>query len=211
MAYPEVGFELSPERGRSFASPGSGELRDAVSAVHGRQVAEAMLEVTPEESEDAGTSVQGLIGPPSLDRANRTYISLFANRRWVRNRSLSYAIEQAYHGFMAERRYPVAVVSVSVPFQEVDVNAHPAKAEIRFRRENSVFSAVQRAVRGALAEHAPIPEVSHRAVTHRGAMAAGWRRLQARPRSGRRLRSHRLTHEPFRPRPGTQSRGTTVS
>ena len=168
MAYSEVGFELSPERGRSFASPGSGELRDAVSAVHGRQVAEVMLEVTPEESEDAGTSVQGLIGPPSLDRANRTYISLFANRRWVRNRSLSYAIEQAYHGFMAERRYPVAVVSVSVPFQEVDVNAHPAKAEIRFRRENSVFSAVQRAVRGALAEHAPIPEVSHRAVTQPG-------------------------------------------
>ena len=161
MAYPEVGFELSPDRGRSFASPGSGELRDAVSAVHGRQVAEAMLEVRPDDSEDAGTSVSGLIGPPSLDRANRSYISLFANRRWVRNRSLSYAIEQAYHGFMAERRYPVAVVGVSVPFQEVDVNAHPAKAEIRFRRESSVFGAVQRAVRRTLSEHAPIPEVSH--------------------------------------------------
>ena len=165
MAYPEVAFELSPERGRSFSSPGSGELRDAVSAVHGRQVAEAMLEVTPEDSEDVGTSVSGLIGPPSLDRANRNYISLFANRRWVRNRSLSYAIEQSYHGFMAERRYPIAVVSVSVPFQEVDVNAHPAKAEIRFRRENSVFSAVQRAVRRTLSEYAPIPEVSHRAVS----------------------------------------------
>ncbi len=165
MAYPEVAFELSPERGRSFASPGSGELRDAVASVHGRQVAEVMLEVTPEDSEDAGTAVSGLIGPPSLDRANRSYISLFANRRWVRNRSLSYAIEQSYHGFMAERRYPVAVVSVRVPFQEVDVNSHPAKAEIRFRRENSVFSAVQRAVRGTLAEHAPVPEISHRAIT----------------------------------------------
>ncbi len=168
MAYPEVGFELSPDRGRSFTSPGSGELRDAVSAVHGRQVAESMLEIVPEESEETTIEVMGLIGPPSLDRANRNYISLFANRRWVRNRSLSYAIEQAYHGFMAERRYPVAVVSVSVPFQEVDVNAHPAKAEIRFRRENSVFSAVQRAVRRTLGEHAPIPEVSHRGVTRPG-------------------------------------------
>ena len=168
MAYPEVGFELSPDRGRSFSSPGSGELRDAVSAVHGRQVAEAMLEIVPEESEEATIEVSGLIGPPSLDRANRSYVSLFANRRWVRNRSLSYAIEQAYHGFMAERRYPVAVVSVSVPFQEVDVNAHPAKAEIRFRRENSVFGAVQRAVRRTLGEHAPIPEVSHRAVSQPG-------------------------------------------
>ena len=168
MAYPEVGFELSPERGRSFTSPGSGDLRDAVSAVHGRQVAEAMLAVTPEDSEDEGTSVSGLVGPPSLDRANRSYISLFANRRWVRNRSLSYAIEQSYHGYMAERRYPIAVVSISVPFQEVDVNAHPAKAEIRFRRENSVFSAVQRAVRRTLAEHAPIPEISRRAVSQPG-------------------------------------------
>ena len=168
MAYPEVGFELSPDRGRSFSSPGSGELRDAVSAVHGRQVAEAMLEIVSEESEEATIEVSGLIGPPSLDRANRSYVSLFANRRWVRNRSLSYAIEQAYHGFMAERRYPVAVVSVSVPFQEVDVNAHPAKAEIRFRRENSVFGAVQRAVRRTLGEHAPIPEVSHRAVSQPG-------------------------------------------
>ena len=168
MAYPEVGFELSPDRGRSFASPGSGELRDAVSAVHGRQVAEVMLEIAPEESEEATIEVSGLIGPPSLDRANRNYISLFANRRWVRNRSLSYAIEQAYHGFMAERRYPLAVLSVSVPFQEVDVNAHPAKAEIRFRRESSVFSAVQRAVRRTLGEHAPIPEVSHRAISQPG-------------------------------------------
>ena len=168
MAYPEVAFELSPDRGRSFSTPGSGDLRDAVSAVHGRQVAESMLEIVPEESEEATIEVSGLIGPPSLDRANRNYVSLFANRRWVRNRSLSYAIEQAYHGFMAERRYPVAVVSVSVPFQEVDVNAHPAKAEIRFRRENSVFGAVQRAVRRTLGEHAPIPEVSHRAVTQPG-------------------------------------------
>ena len=168
MAYPEVGFELSPDRGRSFSSPGSGELRDAVSAVHGRQVAESMLEITPDEGEGATIEVIGLIGPPSLDRANRNYVSLFANRRWVRNRSLSYAIEQAYHGFMAERRYPVAVVSVSVPFQEVDVNAHPAKAEIRFRRENSVFGAVQRAVRRTLGEHAPIPEVSHRAISQPG-------------------------------------------
>ena len=106
MAYPEVGFELSPERGRSFSSPGSGELRDAVSAVHGRQVAEAMLEVTPEDSEDAGTSVSGLIGPPSLDRANRNYISLFANRRWVRNRSLSYAIEQVVSRLHGRAKVP---------------------------------------------------------------------------------------------------------
>jgi len=160
MAYPEVGFELSAERGRGLSSPGNGDLRDAVAAVHGARVAEAMLELSPEDA--AAPTVWGLIGPPSMDRANRRYISLFANRRWVHNRSLSYAVEQAYHGFMAERRYPTAVLNVSVPPEEVDVNTHPSKAEIRFKREGRVFGAVQRAVRGTLARHAPVPEVSPR-------------------------------------------------
>ena len=168
MAYPHVAFELTVDKGRGFASPGSGDLRDAVAAVHTRKVAEQMLEITPDDAElgDGAITVSGLIGPPSLDRANRSYISLFANRRWVQNRSLSYAIEQAYHGFMAERRYPVAVLCVDIPFEEVDVNAHPAKAEIRFRRENRVFGAVQRAVRRTLAEFAPVPQVNPRAVSH---------------------------------------------
>ncbi len=165
LAYPEVRFELNADRGRSFASAGSGELRDAVAAVYGRKIADEMLDLTPDAGDDIEPMVWGLIGPPSMDRANRRYISLFANRRWVRNRSLSYAIEQAYHGFIAERRYPTAVVNVSVPFEEVDVNAHPAKAEIRFRRENRVFGLLQRAVRKTLLDHAPIPEVSVRAVS----------------------------------------------
>ena len=155
---------MRADRGRPFSTSGSGDLRDAVSAVHGRRVAEAMLEVSS-EGEIAESSVAGLIGPPTLDRANRTYISLFVNRRWVQNRSISYAIEQSYHGFMAERRYPVAVLNISVPYDDVDVNAHPAKAEIRFKRENRVFGTVQRAVRKTLTDHAPVPEISHRAVS----------------------------------------------
>ena len=164
MAYPEVGFEFRADRGRLFTTTGSGDLRDAVSAVHGRRVAEAMLEVSSEGDDLTEPAVSGLVGPPTLDRANRTYISLFVNRRWIQSRSISYAIEQSYHGFMAERRYPVAVLNISVPYEDVDVNAHPAKAEIRFKRENQVFGAVQKAVRKTLTEYAPVPEVSHRAV-----------------------------------------------
>ena len=171
MAYPEVAFELRADRGRPFSTPGNGVLRDAVAAVHGRRVAESMLEVGSEGDDISGPVVGGLIGPPTLDRANRTYISLFVNRRWIQSRSISYAIEQSYHGFMAERRYPVAVVNISIPYEDVDVNAHPAKAEIRFKKENQVFGAVQKAVRKTLTEHAPVPEVSHRAVNRSDAGA----------------------------------------
>ena len=171
MAYPEVAFELRADRGRPFSTPGNGVLRDAVAAVHGRRVAESMLEIGSEGDDISGPVVGGLIGPPTLDRANRTYISLFVNRRWIQSRSISYAIEQSYHGFMAERRYPVAVVNISIPYEDVDVNAHPAKAEIRFKKENQVFGAVQKAVRKTLTEHAPVPEVSHRAVNRSDAGA----------------------------------------
>ena len=165
LAYPEVGFELKPDRGRTFISPGSGDLREAVSAVHGRDVATSMLALAPDMEQQDGPAVSGLIGPPSTDRANRTYISLFVNRRWIQDRSLSYAIEQSYHGFMADRRYPIAVVHLSVPHQDVDVNAHPSKAEIRFRKQNQVFAGLQRAVRGTLTEHSPVPGVSSRSVS----------------------------------------------
>jgi DNA mismatch repair protein MutL len=100
-----------------------------------------------------------MIGPPSLDRANRSYISLYVNRRWVQSRTLGYAIEQAYHGFMMERRYPIAVVNIAIPHEEVDVNAHPAKTEVRFRRENQVFGAIQQAIRATLTAHSPVPNV----------------------------------------------------
>lgn len=164
LAYPEVRFELNPDKGRKFASPGNGDLRAVVAAVYGLENAEAMLEMSPSDEDERSPTIWGLVSPPSMDRANRTYISFFVNRRWVQNRFLSFALEQSYRGFMAERRFPMGVVNINLPYEDVDVNAHPAKAEVRFRRENQVFGAIQQAVRHALVTHSPVPEI-RRSVT----------------------------------------------
>ncbi|MDP6512311.1 MAG: DNA mismatch repair endonuclease MutL, partial [SAR202 cluster bacterium] len=166
LAYPEVRFELNPDKGRRFASPGTGDLRSVVAAVYGLQNAEGMLDMSPTEVDESSPMVWGLVSPPSMDRANRSYICFFVNRRWVQNRFLSFALEQAYHGFMAERRFPMGVVNINMPYEDVDVNAHPAKAEVRFRRENQIFGAVQQAVRQALITHSPVPEVQRSASGH---------------------------------------------
>ena len=166
LAYPEVQFELNPDKGRKFASPGNGDLRAVVAAVYGLEIAEGMLDMSPSDEDELSPMVWGLVSPPSMDRANRTYICFFVNRRWVQNRFLSFALEQAYHGFMAERRFPMGVVNINMPYEDVDVNAHPAKAEVRFRRENQVFGAVQQAVRHALVTHSPVPEVRRSATGH---------------------------------------------
>ena len=163
LAYPEIRFRLEGERSPTFASPGSGDLREAISSVYGLEVARGMIELTQEavEGEDQHPSIWGMISPPSVDRASRSHVSLFVNRRWVQNRATAYAIEQAYHGFLMERRFPLAVVNIALPNEDVDVNVHPAKTEVRFRRERQVFGALQHAVRQTLIAHSPVPEIIH--------------------------------------------------
>jgi DNA mismatch repair protein MutL len=160
LAYPNVRFTLTLDGRQTLQTPGSGDLRDAVSGVYGADLAEAMLEVGEEGRRKGegwgGIAVYGLVGPPDVSRAGRGYISLFVNRRWIHNRRLAYAVEEAYQGMLMVGRRPVAVLNLSVPHDEVDVNVHPTKAEVRFRDESAVFGAIQRAVREALLAGAPV-------------------------------------------------------
>ena len=168
LAYPEIRFQLTAGRSK-FASPGTGDLLEAVAAVYSLQVAQAMLEVDfLDDGNESRPRVTGVVGAPTLDRANRNYVSLFVNRRWVQSRALNVAVEQAYHGFLKERRFPMAALNISIPFEDVDVNAHPAKTEVRFRRQDQVFSAVQHAVRQTLTAHTPVPEMRRAQVTAGG-------------------------------------------
>ncbi len=154
LAYPEVRFTLLLDGRRGLQTPGSGDLRDAAAAVYGVDVAAAMLAVSGANGEIAA---EGLTGPPHVSRSGRGDISLFVNRRWIQNRRLAFAVEEAYQGMLMAGRHPIAVLNIRIPFSEVDVNVHPTKAEVRFRDESAAFSAVQRAVRAAIAGSAPVP------------------------------------------------------
>jgi len=173
LAYPETRFTLTLDADRrggrqTIQTPGSGDLRDAVSAVYGAELAAAMLEVLGTGNKEQGTighdgalvRVEGLIGSPQVSRASREYISLFVNRRWIQSRRLAFAVEEAYRGLLMTGRHPVAIVSLRLANEEVDVNVHPTKAEVRFRDEGAVFGAIQRAVRATLLESAPVPVAS---------------------------------------------------
>lgn len=154
LAFPEVRFSLTLDGRQALRTPGSGDLRDAVAAVYGADVAAAMLLVA---SGEGPLAVEGLIAPPHISRASRGYVSLFVNRRWVQNRRLVFAVEEAYQGMLIVGRHPIAVLNLRIPYQEVDVNVHPTKAEVRFRDEGAIFAAVQRSVREALLSGAPVP------------------------------------------------------
>ena len=111
----------------------------------------------PERERCGGpVAVSGLVGPPSLSRSSRSYISLFVTRRWIQSRRLAFAVEGAYQGLLMTGRHPLAVLELRVAPGEVDVNVHPTKAEVRFRDESAAFSAVQKAVRTALVTASPV-------------------------------------------------------
>ncbi len=172
LAYPDVRFTLTADGRTPFTSPGGGDLREAAAAVYGREAAQAFLAVESPESNNIG--VTGLISPPESTRANRSGVTLFVNRRPVQSRALTFAVSEAYHGLLPSDRYPVAFLLIDVPPQDVDVNVHPTKAEVRFRREGDVFAALQKAVRETVIAVAPVPEIASSAVAPTSTAATPW-------------------------------------
>lgn len=166
LAYPEIQFSLELEGRVTFRSPGSGKLADAIAAVYGNEALRQMARVEPADAASGDEAllvyVNGYVGQPSLTHSNRTHISLFVNRRWVQNRALVFAVAEAYKDLLPPGRHPVAVLNLSARPRDVDVNVHPAKAEVRFSRERQVFGDVQRAVRAALAATVPVRELASR-------------------------------------------------
>ena len=147
LSHPEISFRFIREGKQQFMTPGDGELRSAVYAVMGREFARDLLPV------DGGSGVyhiKGLITPPRACRASRGTQHFFVNGRYVKNRTMMAALENAYKGTMMQGKFPGAVLMLEMPADLVDVNVHPAKTEIRFARESDVFDAVYRAVRMAL-------------------------------------------------------------
>lgn len=148
LSHPEISFRFLRDGKQQFVTPGNGDLRSAVHATLGREFARDLLEV------DGGSGlykVSGLVTPPRACRASRSAQHFFVNGRYVKNRTMMAALENAYKGTMMQGKFPGAVLMLELPADLVDVNVHPAKTEIRFARESDVFDAVYRAVRTALA------------------------------------------------------------
>jgi len=190
MAYPELRFHLTDNGRLTLQTLGTGKLYDVLVKVFGLEVAQQMLELMPEEQRPADgrleeadsaspatepTRVYGYLGSPSLHRATREYQIVFVNRRWIQDRSLSFAVEEAYRTLLPVGRYPVAVLSITMDPGDVDVNVHPTKREVRFREPRSIFAAVQKAVRHAVIGQAPVAPIATRPET---IVPGDWQRLQ---------------------------------
>ena len=158
ISSPAVKFQLIVEGRETINTPGNGNLTDTITSIYGLEISRNLLEVN--YISPTGYAINGCITIPECTRSNRKHITLIVNNRWIQNRSLIFALEQAYHGLLQQRRHPIAALHLKVPFEQMDVNIHPSKREVRFQNDNSVFALVEKPVRSTLMELAPIPQIS---------------------------------------------------
>ena len=146
-----VAFTLRLDGRRTLETPGDGDLAAAMVAVHGKATAGYLADIVPDSEDGHEVEIRGCLGWGEATLPTRAGLTLLVNGRWVQSRSLSYAVDEVYRTLVQVGRFPVAVLDITVPPGEVDVNVHPRKSEVRLVRERAVFGAVQRAIRRTLA------------------------------------------------------------
>jgi len=144
LLHPHVRFHLTIDARVAVSTTGDGDRRRAMAAIFGAPVAAEVLEMV------GMPLASGMVSQPRLSRGSRDGIVLAVNGRPISSRALVYALEECYQGRLERGRHPVAVIDIGIDPELVDVNVHPAKKEVRFRDEGTVFAALQRAVRAAL-------------------------------------------------------------
>ena len=174
LAYPEKSFHLSNQMGDLIQVAAVSSLRDRVFQLLGGEVLEELVEFGPrrkemteparEEAEDSpeaapeplSIALRGFVSRPQIQKLNRNSIYLFVNRRLVRDRTLLHAIQAAYYNLMPTHSFPVALLFLEMPCEEVDVNVHPSKVEVRFRHASFVHDWVRDTVRECLTATRPV-------------------------------------------------------
>jgi DNA mismatch repair protein MutL len=155
LGFPEVQFTALVDGREALLTPGDGDLRNAFVAILGQDAADHLMDIPCSTIDDGGAravvSVGGVCASGTYTRAGRSGVIVLVNRRPVQNRTLSYAVVEAYGSLVPVGRQPVAVVGVEVPPHEVDFNVHPSKLEVKLLRERAVYAAIQRGLRAALA------------------------------------------------------------
>jgi DNA mismatch repair protein MutL len=172
LANPDKHFVLTTPTQEIINSPPAEKLADRIYQLFGRQAMEELVEIPPasaafraaitepelEAGEESATlTVRGFTSRPDVQRPNRNGIYIFVNRRLVRDRLILHAIHEAYRNILPPSVFPATLLFLEMPYDEVDVNVHPAKIEVRFRRSQFVHDFARDSIRQALMSVRPVP------------------------------------------------------
>ena len=157
LSHPEISFKYIQNKQVKLHTSGNYSVRDVIYSVYGRDIAKALLEV---EWENSFMKITGFVGKPEIARGNRSFENYYINGRYVKNNIITKAIENAYKVFLMQHKFPFVSLRMEMEGNDLDVNVHPAKREVRFAREQEVYDAVYDTVHTALTRREMIPKVT---------------------------------------------------
>ncbi len=159
LSHPEISFQMIRDNRMEFCTDGNGDLYAAIYALFGKEFAHDLI---PVQYDDGFLRVSGYVGKPLYSKSNRTFQHFFINGRYIRSRVCSVALESAYQNLIMTGKFPTCVLMLEMLPVDLDVNVHPAKAEVRFTSEKNVADSLFFAVKNALLENGLIYDFQFR-------------------------------------------------
>ncbi|MCF0133593.1 MAG: DNA mismatch repair endonuclease MutL [Blautia sp.] len=157
MSHPEISFKYIQNQQVKLHTSGNYNTRDVIYSIYGRDITKSLLDI---HFKNDFMEMEGFVGKPEISRGNRSFENYYINGRYVKDRIITKAIEDAYKGFLMQHKFPFVSIHIQMEGNDLDVNVHPQKMEVRFARSAEVYDAVYQTVRNALTRRELIPEVS---------------------------------------------------
>lgn len=156
LSKPKISVKFVNNGQLKFHTSGNGDLKEVIYRIYGREIADAII---PFQASGALCSVTGYIGKPEINRSNRNFELFFINGRFIKNDLLSKALEEGYRSYLMQHKFPFAILHFTIPSQEIDVNVHPAKMQVRLHKGNEIYLFLVKTLDDALHEIEMIPDV----------------------------------------------------
>lgn len=156
LSRPDVSFVFMMNGKVRFHTSGSGDLKEIIYRIYGREVTRELI---PFSAKKDGLTLQGFLGSPSVVRANRNFEFFFVNGRYIRSPLLSKGLEAGYRAYLMQHRFPFALLHIRIRPEEIDVNVHPSKMEVRFHDQPGLYAFLEEQVRRAMKMREMIPDV----------------------------------------------------
>ena len=159
LSHPHISFKYMQNGQTKLHTSGNNNLKEVIYQIYGRDITKELIEIhTSDASGDF--QIHGFIGKPVISRGNRNFENYYVNGRYVKSKIIMKAIEDAYHTFMMQHKYPFTSLYLTINGEDVDINVHPTKMEVRFSHQEQVYKNVYQAVLDGLSHRELIPEVT---------------------------------------------------
>lgn len=159
LSHPHISFKYIQNGQTKLHTSGNDNQKEVIYQIYGRDITKELIEIKHKD-ETGNLEITGFIGKPVISRGNRNFENYYVNGRYVKSKILMKAIEDAYHTFMMQHKYPFTSLFITLQGEDVDINVHPTKMEVRFSKQEYMYRQVYQAVLIGLTQKELIPEIS---------------------------------------------------